>query len=154
MAIFAEPLLIKLLGGIVWLMSSKSALNQQKLLRRVDGDGDICKRLRTVELFLPPFRFLSVKVTETSAQLTWTHVGSRTRYLIFSQDSYGVFFTKKNRFQFVGLEPGKTYNVFAVAINLGPEYIAFTAFETNRKTPQVGRARLPNNPTPSRRVEL
>lgn len=119
------------------VVSSKSALNQQELLRRFDGDASLCKSVGTVELSLSPFRFLSVKTTETSAQLTWTPVGSGARYLIFSQDIYGFFFTKKNRFQLVGLEPGKTYNVFAVAINLGPEYIAFTAFETNRKTPYL-----------------
>jgi hypothetical protein len=96
----------------------------------VKGNTNIGKSPRSVETPPAGFRFLSVKATETSAQLSWTAVGSAARYLVFSQEIYGVYFTRKNRFEFVGLEPGKTYNVFVLGVRLGPEYIAFTAFET------------------------
>jgi hypothetical protein len=80
--------------------------------------------------YLPDFTFLSVKTTRTSAQLTWTRVGSGTRYLVFAQEIYGVYVTKKDRFDFAGLEPRTTYNVFVLAERRGPKWIAFTSFET------------------------
>lgn len=80
--------------------------------------------------YLPDFTFLSVETTRTSAQLTWTRVGSGTRYLVFAQEIYGVYVTKKDRFEFVGLEPRTTYNVFVLAERRGPKWIAFTSFET------------------------
>jgi hypothetical protein len=76
------------------------------------------------------FGFLGVKTTQTSAQLTWTSAGRSARYLVFSQETYGVYFTKRNRFELVGLEPRKTYNVFVLAEKRGPEWIAFTSFKT------------------------
>lgn len=76
------------------------------------------------------FRFLSVKTTRTSAQLAWTWAGNGTRYLVFAQESYGVYFTERSRFELVGLEPRKTYHVFVLAEGRGPEWIAFTSFET------------------------
>jgi DNA-binding HxlR family transcriptional regulator len=76
------------------------------------------------------FDFLGVKTTRTSAQLTWTPAGSDARYLVFSQEIYGVYFTKKNRFEFVGLQPRKTYNVFVLVEKRGPKWIAFTSFKT------------------------
>jgi hypothetical protein len=78
----------------------------------------------------PGVTFECVKTTRTSAQLTWTPVDSGTRYLVFSQEIYGVYFTNKNRFEFVGLQPGTTYNVFVLVEKRGPEWIAFTSFET------------------------
>lgn len=76
------------------------------------------------------FRFLSVKTTRTSVQLAWTWAGSGTRYLVFAQEIYGVYFTERSRFELVGLEPRKTYHVFVLAEGRGPEWIAFTSFET------------------------
>ena len=110
-------------------MSSRSAPRAQDFLRRFDGSGDLLNRVGSVESALPSFSFQSVKTAGTSAQLTWTSVGSDARYLVFSQEIYGVYFTKENRFQLVDLEPGRTYHVFVVAVELGPEYIAFTEFE-------------------------
>jgi hypothetical protein len=78
----------------------------------------------------PGVTFQRVKTTRTSAQLTWTPVDNGTRYLVFSQEIYGVYSTRKNRFKFVGLQPGKTYNVFVLVEKRGPEWIAFTSFET------------------------
>ena len=112
-------------------MSSRSAPRPRELLRRFDGSKDIFARVGSIESSLSPFSFQSVKTAGTSAQLTWTPVGSNARYLVFSQETYGIYFTKENRFQFVDLEPGKTYHVFVLAVKLGPEYIAFTAFETS-----------------------
>jgi hypothetical protein len=112
-------------------VSSRSAPRPRELLRRFDGSKDIFARVGSIESSLSPFSFQSVKTAGTSAQLTWTPVGSDARYLVFSQETYGVYFTKENRFQFVDLEPGKTYHVFVLAVKLGPEYIAFTAFETS-----------------------
>jgi hypothetical protein len=84
----------------------------------------------SASVYLPDFAFLSVKTTRTSAQLTWTRVGTGTRYLVFAQEVYGVYFTQKDRFEFVGLEPRTTYNVFVLAERRGPKWIAFTSFET------------------------
>jgi hypothetical protein len=78
----------------------------------------------------PGFTFLGVKTTRTSAQLTWTPTGSGARYLFFSQEIYGVYFTKTNRFEFLGLEPRKIYNVFVLAEKRGLKWIAFTSFKT------------------------
>jgi hypothetical protein len=80
--------------------------------------------------YLPDFTFLTVETTRTSAQLTWTRAGGGTRYLVFAQEVYGVYVTKKDRFEFVGLEPRTTYNVFVLAERRGPKWIAFTSFET------------------------
>ena len=113
-------------------MSARSAPHPQEFLRRFDGSKDIFARVESVKSLLSPLSFQSVKTAGTSAQLTWTPVGSDARYLVFSQEMYGVYFTKESRFQFVDLEPGKTYHVFVLAIKLGPEYIAFTAFETSQ----------------------
>ena len=113
-------------------MSTRSAPRPQEFLRRFDGSKDLLSRVGSVESSLSPFSFQSVKTAGTSVQLTWSPVGSDARYLVFSQEIYGVYFTKENRFQFVDLEPGKTYHVFVLAIELGPEYIAFTAFETSQ----------------------
>jgi len=113
-------------------VSSKSAARSQEFLRRFDGSKDLLTTVGSIESSLSPLSFQSVKTAGTSAQLTWNPVGSDARYLVFSQETYGVYFTKENRFQFVDLEPGKTYHVFVLAINLGPEYIAFTAFETSQ----------------------
>jgi hypothetical protein len=76
------------------------------------------------------FTFLTVKATRTSAKLTWTRAGSETRYLIFAQEVYGVHFTKKERFELVGLQPNTTYHVFVLVERRGPEWIAFISFET------------------------
>ena len=76
------------------------------------------------------FSLQCVKTTRTSAQLTWTPVDIGIRYLVFSQEIYGVYFTRKNRFKFVGLQPGTTYNVFVLVEKRGPKWIAFTSFET------------------------
>jgi hypothetical protein len=94
------------------------------------GNRNIGKSPRTVETPPSGFSFLNVKTTGTSAQLTWTAVGSGTRYLVFSQELYGAYYTAKTRFQFIDLEPGKKYSVFVLAVELGPRYIAFTEFET------------------------
>jgi hypothetical protein len=117
-------------GSVV--VSSRSAPHPQELLRRFDRSKDIFAGVGSIKPSLSSFSFQSVKTAGTSAQLTWTPVDSDARYLVFSQETYGVYFTKENRFQFVDLEPGKTYHVFVLAINLGPEYIAFTAFETSQ----------------------
>jgi len=50
--------------------------------------------------------------------------------LVFAQEIYGVYFTERSRFELVGLEPRKTYHVFVLAEGRGPEWIAFTSFET------------------------
>ena len=113
-------------------MSTRSAPRPQEFLRRFDGSKDLLSRVGSVESSLSPFSFQSVKTAGTSAQLTWTPVGSDARYLVFSQETYGVYFTNENRFQFVDLEPGNTYHVFVLAVKLGPEYIAFTAFEISQ----------------------
>jgi hypothetical protein len=76
------------------------------------------------------FGFLSVEPTRSSVRLTWTALGSETRYMLFSQEIYGVYFTKRKTFKFVGLEPGTTYNVFVLAVEQGPQYIASAAFQT------------------------
>jgi hypothetical protein len=81
-------------------------------------------------VYLPDFTFLSVKTTRTSAQLTWTRAGSGARYLVFAQEIYGVYVTKNDRFELVGLEPRTIYNVFVLAEKRGPKWIAFTSFET------------------------
>ena len=96
----------------------------------VKENRNIGRSPRTVETLPSGFSFLTVQTTGTSAQLTWTAVGSATRYLVFAQELYGVYYTAKNRFQFIGLEPGKKYSVFVLAVELGPRYIAFTEFET------------------------
>ena len=53
------------------------------------------------------FGFLSVEPTQVSVRLTWTAIGDETRYMIFSQEIYGVYFTKRKSFKLVcptGLE--------------------------------------------------
>jgi len=80
--------------------------------------------------YLPNFTFLSVKTTQTSAQLTWTRAGSGVRYLVFAQEIYGVYVTKKDQLELVGLEPSTIYNVFVLAEKRGPKWIAFTSFKT------------------------
>ena len=123
-------------------MSSIPVRSHKELLRRFDGSEGVVKRFETVESSLSSFGFLSVETTGTCAQLTWTRLGNDVRYLVFSQDIYGIHFTKRNRFQLLGLEPGKTYHVFVLALNLGLEYIAFTAFET-RPPESLRRVALP-----------
>ncbi|MBV8215965.1 MAG: hypothetical protein JOZ08_22340 [Verrucomicrobia bacterium] len=86
--------------------------------------------IATVERVSKGFGFLSVEPTRASVRLTWTAHRNETRYMLFSQEIYGVYFTKKRTFQFVGLEPGKTYNVFVLAVEQGPQYIASAAFQT------------------------
>jgi hypothetical protein len=115
-------------------VSLRSDSGQQKVLDRLDGSRGLFRRIGTVEPAPANFSFLSVKTTGTSAWLTWTRVGGDARYLVFSQDVYGVYFTKKNQFRLAGLEPGKTYHVFVIATKLGLKFIAFTEFETS---PQV-----------------
>lgn len=114
------------------MVSSRSDPRPQEVLRRFDGSKDPFAAGGSIESPLSSFSFQSVKTTGTSAQLTWTPAGSDARYLVFSQETYGFYFTKENRFQLVDLEPGKTYHVFVLATKLGPEYIAFTAFETSQ----------------------
>jgi hypothetical protein len=114
------------------VVSSRSAPRSQEIVHRFDGGKDLLDRVGSIESSLSSFSFQSVKTTGTSAQLTWTPVGSDAGYLVFSQETYGVYFTKENRFQLVDLEPGKAYHVFVLAVKLGPEYIAFTAFETSQ----------------------
>jgi hypothetical protein len=80
--------------------------------------------------YLSDFTFLSVKTTRRSAQLTWTRAGRGARYLVFAQEIYGVYVTKEDRFELVGLEPRTIYNVFVLAEKRGPKWIAFTSFET------------------------
>ena len=105
-------------------------MSHQELLRGVNGNRDVLSNPPGVESSALHFRFLKVKTMETSVQLTWTPVRGDAGYMVFSQDVYGVYFTKKNSFRFVGLEPGRTYNVFVLAVGQGPQCIAFTAFET------------------------
>lgn len=95
-----------------------------------NGNVGIFPIAKNAGAYSPGFTFQGVKTTRTSAQLTWTPVDSGIRYLVFSQEIYGVYFTKKNRFEFVGLQPGTTYNVFVLVENRGPKWIAFTSFET------------------------
>lgn len=76
------------------------------------------------------FNFLSVEPTRVSVHLTWTALGDGARYMVFSQEIYGVYFTKRKTFKFAGLEPGKTYHVFVLAVEQGPQCIAFAEFET------------------------
>jgi hypothetical protein len=96
----------------------------------VNGNTQTFPIGESAQACLPGFTFLSVKTTRTTAQLTWTRADSKTRYLVFAQEIYGVYFTKEDRFELVGLEPRKTYNVFVLAERRGPEWIAFTSFET------------------------
>jgi hypothetical protein len=96
----------------------------------VNGNTQTFPIAESAPAYLPRFTFLSVETTRTSAQLTWTRAGSGTRYLVFAQEIYGVYFTEKDRFELVGLEPRRTYNVFVLAERRGPEWIAFTSFET------------------------
>ena len=96
----------------------------------VNGNTQIFPIAETGPAYLPRFTFLRVETTRTSAQLTWTRAGSGARYLVFAQEIYGVYFTKEDRFELEGLEPRKTYNVFVLAERRGPEWIAFTSFET------------------------
>jgi hypothetical protein len=96
----------------------------------VNGNTQTFPVAESAPAYLPGFTFLSVETTRTSAQLAWTRAGSGTRYLVFAQEMYGVYFTEKDRFELVGLEPGTTYNVFVLAERRGPEWIAFTSFET------------------------
>jgi hypothetical protein len=95
-----------------------------------NGSAGIFPSAKSARAYSPGFTFQRVKTTRTSAQLTWTPVDRGTRYLVFSQEIYGVYFTRKNRFKFVGLQPGTTYNVFVLVEKRGPEWIAFTSFET------------------------
>jgi hypothetical protein len=86
--------------------------------------------LAVVENRSTGFSFLSVEPTRVSVHLTWTSLEEGARYMVFSQEVYGVYFTKRKTFKFVGLEPGKTYHVFVLAVEQGPQSIAFTEFET------------------------
>jgi hypothetical protein len=95
-----------------------------------NGNAGVFPIAKNTEALSPGLTFQGVKTTPTSAQLTWTPVDSGIRYLVFSQEIYGVHFTKKNRFEFVGLQPGTTYNVFVLIEKRGPKWIAFTSFET------------------------
>lgn len=99
-------------------------------MNRVNGKTQSFPMADTGQAYLSRFAFLTVKATRTSAQLTWSRAGSETRYLVFAQEIYGVYFTKDDRFELEGLEPRKTYNVFVLAEKRGPEWIAFTSFET------------------------
>jgi hypothetical protein len=94
--------------------------------RHGHGSGDVA----TVEKGSTGFSFLSVEPTRVSVQLTWTALRDGASYMVFSQEVYGVYFTKRKTFKFVGLEPGKTYHVFVLAVEQGPQYIAFAEFET------------------------
>jgi hypothetical protein len=96
----------------------------------VNGNSLTFPIAKNVADYYPGFTFLSVTTARTSAQLTWTPIDSETRYLVFAQEVYGVYFTSKSRFEFLGLQPNTTYNVFVVAEKRGPEWIAFTSFET------------------------
>jgi hypothetical protein len=96
----------------------------------VNGNTQTFPIAESAPAYHPRFTFLSVETTRTSAQLTWSRAGSETRYLVFAQEIYGVHFTKEDRFELEGLEPRKTYNVFVLAEKRGPEWIAFTSFET------------------------
>jgi hypothetical protein len=96
----------------------------------VDGNTQTFPIAESAQAYHPRFSFLSVKTTRTSAQLTWSRAGSETRYLVFAQEIYGVYSTREDRFELEGLEPRKTYNVFVLAERRGPEWIAFTSFET------------------------
>jgi hypothetical protein len=104
-------------------------MSRQEILPGVNRNRDVLSNPAGIGP-CPHFSFLKVKTAETSVELTWTPVGVDTGYLVFSQEVYGVYFTKKNSFRFVGLEPGRTYNVFVLAVGQGPQCIAFTAFET------------------------
>ena len=95
-----------------------------------NGSAGIFPIAKNAGAYSPGFTFQGVKTTRTSAQLTWTPVDSGIRYLVFSQETYGVYSTKKNRFELVGLQPGTTYNVFVLVEKRGPKWIAFTSFET------------------------
>ena len=86
--------------------------------------------IATIERASQGFGFLSVEPTQASVRLTWTALRDETRYMLFSQEVYGVYFTRRKTFKFVGLEPGKTYNVFVLAVEQGPQYIASAAFQT------------------------
>jgi hypothetical protein len=97
----------------------------------VNGNTRTFPVAESAAAYFPSFTFLSVKTTRTSAQLTWTSAGDGTRYLVFAQEVYGVYFTKKDRFELAGLQPKTTYHVFVLAERRGPEWIAFTSFETS-----------------------
>ena len=84
----------------------------------------------TLEKGSTGFNFLGVEPTRVSVHLTWTPLGEGARYMVFSQEVYGVYFTKRKTFKFVGLEPGKTYHVFVLVVEQGPQCIAFAEFET------------------------
>jgi len=86
--------------------------------------------IATIERASQGFGFVSVEPTQASVRLTWTALRDETRYMLFSQEMYGVYFTKRKTFEFAGLEPGKTYNVFVLAVEQGPQYIASVAFQT------------------------
>lgn len=105
-------------------------MSRQELLHGVNENRDVLSNPAGVGPCPRNFSFLKVKTAKTSVQLTWTPVQVDTGYLVFSQEVYGVHFTKRNSFRFVGLEPGRTYNVFVLAVGQGPQCIAFTAFET------------------------
>ena len=96
----------------------------------VNGNTRTFTITESAPAYLPDFTFLSVKTTRTSAQLTWTRAGSGARYLVFAQEIYGVYVTKKDRLELLGLEPRTIYNVFVLAEKRGPKWIAFTSFET------------------------
>ena len=84
----------------------------------------------TLERGSTAFNFLSVEPTRVSVHLTWPPLGERARYMVFSQEVYGVYFTKRKTFKFVGLQPGTIYHVFVLAVEQGPQCIAFAEFET------------------------
>jgi hypothetical protein len=84
----------------------------------------------TRENVVTGFSFLRVEPTRVSVHLTWTGPRDGARYMVFSQEVYGVYFTKRKTFKFVGLEPGTTYHVFVLAVEQGTKFIAFAEFET------------------------
>ena len=98
-------------------------------MRRVHHRPESGSRV-TIERASKGFGFLTVEPTRASVRVTWTALGSETRYMLFSQEIYGIYFTRRKTFRFVGLEPGKTYNVFVLALEHGPQYIASVAFQT------------------------
>lgn len=91
-----------------------------------DGSGDPA----IVDAGATGFNFLSVEPTRVSVHLVWTALGDGARYMVFSQEVYGVYFTKRKTFKLVGLQPGTIYHVFVLAVEQGPQCIAFAEFET------------------------
>ena len=112
------------------MTSISELIREERATRKNSRVTTACRVAEAGQSHFTGFRFLSVKTTRTSAQLAWTWAGNGTRYLVFAQEIYGLYFTERSRFELVGLEPRKTYHVFVLAEGRGPEWIAFTSFET------------------------